>query len=232
MTELRMAEGLKDDASLFDVISFIVDEEYSEIVGLQLRECTTKNSFLMTCDSDEFPTEDEILENSETESSVAKLQHLVNISERKSAVALAETLKSPVKQHVSRANWPALPSQFLSTHQPDNQPDTKILVDETETENFGLTHDMTGQKFSAPVNTDTFKLATNTVKCQSIVLPDLSKTVIPTSNTFQSLFSADDDEDIKDDDTSDYAHQNMAQSFWWHQYNPCRFGRTRGRRAF
>jgi len=46
--------------------------------------------------------------------------------------------------------------KFLSTHQPDHQPDTKILVDDTEIGNFGLTHDMTGQKISAPDNTDTF----------------------------------------------------------------------------
>jgi len=99
MTELRMAAGLKDDASLFDVISFIVNEECSEIVGLQLHECTTKNSFLMTCDSDVFPTEDEILENSETESSVAKLQHLVHISERKSAVKTLQFYLKIIKEH-------------------------------------------------------------------------------------------------------------------------------------
>jgi len=200
---------VKDDASLFDVISFIVDETCSEIVGLKMHECTTKNMFLMTCDSDEIPIEDEMPEIAATESSVAKLQHLVNISERKSAVALVDTLKSPVKKHASKANWPALPPQFLST----NQPDTTILVDDTGIENFGLTHDMTGQKFSASDNTDTFQLATNTVKCQNIVLPDLSKTVIPTSNTYQSLFPVDDDEDIKDDESSDYGHQHMAQSF-------------------
>ena len=40
MTELRMAAELKDDASLFDVISFIVDEECSEIVGLTVYDAT------------------------------------------------------------------------------------------------------------------------------------------------------------------------------------------------
>jgi len=143
MADLRMVAGVKDDASLSDVISFIVDETCSEIVGLKMHECTTKNMFLMTCDSDEIPIEDKIPEISATESSVAKLQHLVNISEK--AVAVVDTLKSPVKKHVSKANWPALPPQFLST----NQPDPTILVDDTGIENFGLTHDMTGQKFSA-----------------------------------------------------------------------------------
>ena len=217
MADLRMVAGVKDDASLFDVMSFIVDETCSKIVGLEIHECTTKNTFTMTFDSDKIPHEDEMPEIAATESSVAKLQHLVNISEKKTAVALVDTLKSPVKKFVSQAKWPALPSQFLST----NQPDTTILVDNTgigfTDEKFGLTHDMSGPKFSASDNTtdntDTFQLVTNTVKCQNIVLPDLSKTVIPTSNPYQTLFLADDDEDAKDDESSDYAHQHMAQSF-------------------
>ena len=45
----------KDDASLFDVISFIVRKTCSEIVGLEIHECTTKNTFTMTFDSDEIP---------------------------------------------------------------------------------------------------------------------------------------------------------------------------------
>ena len=114
-----------------------------------------------------------------TESSVAKLQHLVNISEKKTAVALADTLKSTVKKFVSQAKWPALPSQFLSA----NQPDTTILVDNTgigfTNENFGLTHDMSGPKFPASNNTtdntDTFQLATNTVKCQILSYPIFRK---------------------------------------------------------
>ena len=58
MADLRMVAGLKDDASLFDVIFFIVDETCSEIVGLKMHEWTMKNMFLLTCDSDEFPIED------------------------------------------------------------------------------------------------------------------------------------------------------------------------------
>ena len=41
MADLRMVAGVNDDASLLDVISFIVDETCSEIVGLEIRECTT-----------------------------------------------------------------------------------------------------------------------------------------------------------------------------------------------
>ena len=86
-----------------------------------------ENTFTMTFDSDEIPHEDEMPEIAATESSVAKLQHLVNISEKKTAVALVDTLKSPVKKFVSQAKWSALPSQFLSP----NQPDTTILVNDT-----------------------------------------------------------------------------------------------------
>jgi len=40
IADLRMWAGLKDDASLFDVISFIVDETCSEIVGLTFYDAT------------------------------------------------------------------------------------------------------------------------------------------------------------------------------------------------
>jgi len=42
MADLRMVAGVEDDASLFDVISFIVDETCSDIVGLEIHECTRK----------------------------------------------------------------------------------------------------------------------------------------------------------------------------------------------
>jgi len=40
MADLRMVAGMKDDASLFDVMSFIVDETCSEIVGLTVYDAT------------------------------------------------------------------------------------------------------------------------------------------------------------------------------------------------
>ena len=212
----------KDDASLFDVISFIVKETCSEIVDLTVYESTSDtNLFHITSgdvtadtpDGDEIlvtATPDEVILDTTdvTPTSMTTLKDQVITSEKIIDEAIVATLRTPDKY------GPTGPVLSTTVQSDDSSPTRKPVEDEAyfnqiidNSEQNLLASDMTA-KFKS---VETFWLATtNTVKHNSA----LPKSVVVTSNSFET-FSDDTDEDVKDEDST-YAHCNMGQSVSTH----------------
>ena len=212
----------KDDASLFDVISFIVKETCSEIVDLTVYESTSDTNLFHITSGDvtaDTPDDDEILVTATpdevildttdvTPTSMTTLKDQVITSEKIIDEAIVATLRTPDKY------GPTGPVLSTTVQSDDSSPTRKPVEDEAyfnqiidNSEQNLLASDMTA-KFKS---VETFWLATtNTVKHNSA----LPKSVVVTSNSFET-FSDDTDEDVKDEDST-YAHCNMGQSVSTH----------------
>jgi len=214
---LRQYSTGNDEATLFDVISFLVKQTCSEIVGLTVRELLQTNSFVMIClqDAVDTPDDDEIPVNSNTSDDDEILVN-ATVSVTTSVTTLKDQVTTAAKIiDEALVDVKAMPAwSALSTCPGSDEPPVK-LVDDNEFgvsgEYFGQIHDTSGQNnIASDITTvlpETFLPATNTVK-HHFVPPT---NVVPTSNSYSKL-SDNDDEDTKDEDSA-YAHANMAQSF-------------------